>query len=119
MLDLKDLKELANKGLIRGLLQFDDPDNEDGVSISVTMDYHPEHLFALMSVEEGIIKIEERTFKIDDLCLFFQVERAGANRKTWEKIKKQLRECGFEWGYGQPVWSNVWEEGSWGFKGII
>ncbi len=132
MLDLKGLKELANKGLIRGLLQFDDPDDEDGVSINITMDYHPDHVFNLMSVEEGIIKIGERTFKIDDLCLFISVERMGRTRKKgrktkkerasnrqWEKIKKQLRESGFVWQHGQPTWSNVWEEGSWGLKGII
>ena len=119
MLDLKGLKELANKRLIRGLLQFDDPDDEDGVSINITMDYHPEYVFALMSVEEGIIKIEERTFKIEDLCLEISIERGGARRKKWEEIKKQLRECGFKWHHGQPTWSNVWEEGSWGLKGII
>lgn len=132
MLDLKELKELSNQGLIRGLLQFDDPDHEDGVSINITMDYDPDHVFNLMSVEEGIIKIGERTFKIDDLCLSISVERMGRTRKKgrktkkerasdrqWEKIKKQLRESGFVWQHGQPTWSNVWEEGSWGLKGII
>ncbi len=132
MLDLKELKELSNQGFIRGLIQFEDPDDEDGVSISLTTGYDPDHVFHLMSVEDGTIKIAERTFKIDDLCLFVSVERRGRTRKKgqktkkerasdrqWEKIKKQLKECGFVWLQGQPTWSNVWEEGSWGMKGII
>ena len=118
---------MREEGLINVKIDFPDPDDEDGVFVSVTTHWDeeialcddiPREAFGSISLENGLITLSDgRTFKIEGerICLFVSVERGGKAKRpcVWERIKKQLKECNFTHIEGQSEWFNVWEKGGW------
>lgn len=134
MLTLRDLKKRKDEGTIRVKIDFEDPDDE-GVFVSMTTDWKPilaladvgNRTFSLghISLDEQLVRLSDgRIFKLNELCLYVNVEgtykrsarkrsskRERQARREWEKIKQQLKKCGFTYQHGQPEWFNTWENG--------